>query len=81
MGKSRNCEICAEHRAFIQWSPYEAILMFSDIRNSQLKFESIRICEKCRSRVMKMFRGDGEVFEGCQNIEDIKQTVRKDFKL
>jgi len=79
MSKEAICEICGGGKAFIQWTPFETILMFSDIRYGQMKMESIRICERCRSYVMKIFRPVPEAFGGCQTLVDIIQVVRQEI--
>lgn len=81
MKNREKCEICREERAVIQWTPFEAILMMSDIKKTQLKLESIRICGKCKGRVYKMQRSDSESFYNCETLEDIIKTVKERFLL
>lgn len=78
--KKQKCDICGKEKAFIVWTPLESIILFADAENKQLTFESVVICENCRSRIMLMFRADGNCFEGCQSIKDLIETVRKELE-
>lgn len=77
--KRRKCQICGGEKGFVIWTPLESILLFADADNRQLTFESVVICENCKSRIMLMFRSDGNCFGGCQSIKDLVETVRKEL--
>lgn len=74
------CYICGREKVFIVWTPWEMILLFSPAKDYQLDFGSILICGNCKSRIMLMFREDDNCFEGCQNNEDLIETVRKELE-
>lgn len=81
MGEKRQkCEICDSKKAFIVWTPLESILLFATAKQKQLTFESVVVCTNCKSRIMLMFKADGNCFEGCQTIEDLIGTVRKELE-
>ena len=75
-----DCAVCGAENAYVLWTPFESIMMTADVRHAKLKLESIVICGLCKSRVYKMYRSDGHVFDGCQTIEDIVNTVREGSK-
>lgn len=76
----QKCDICGGKKAFIVWTPLEAALLFAPAKNRQLTFESVLVCENCKSRIMLLMRSDGNCFEGCESIEDLKDTVRKELE-
>jgi DNA-directed RNA polymerase subunit RPC12/RpoP len=77
---SRKCQTCGSKKACVIWTPLESLLLFADATNKQLTFETILICENCKSQIMLMMRSDGMCFEGCQTIQDLIDTVRKELK-
>lgn len=82
MGKSRwNCGICMIGRGLYLWRPFESLTEFSYDVCSDSKEDSILCCQDCKSRVYKMLRGDGESFEGCIIIQEIKERIRKEYGL
>lgn len=81
MGKiMQKCGICDRGKAFIVWTPLESILLFADAKYKNMNFWDVLICENCKSRIMLMYRADGNCFEGCESIQDLIETVRKELE-
>jgi hypothetical protein len=78
---SRICRICGSQKACVIWTPLESLLLFADATNKQLTFESVLICENCKSLIMMMYHSDGMSFEGCKTINDLVETVREELEL
>lgn len=78
--KRQKCEICGSKKAFIVWTPLESIILFAVAKQKQMTFESVVVCTNCKSRIMLMFRADGNCFGGCMTISDLIGTVRKELE-
>lgn len=79
--KKQKCDICGSEKAFVVWTPLESALLFVPAKSKQLTFESVLICENCKSRIMLMMRSDGNCFGGCQTIADLIATVRRELEI
>lgn len=77
--KDRKCEICLVDQARHMWFPFREKMIFTDLNWWHDADETIEVCGKCKSRVFKIKRSNGEAFSECVTVADVCQVVRKAF--